>query len=143
MNWGKWIVVSFILFAGLIGVMVAISMRQDVNLVSKQYYQDDLNYQQQLDRKNNTEALEEKPEIQLTSEQLEVRFPASISVDGGTVKVFRPSSDKLDQYFGLKASSEPVQIFPVKALSKGAYRIKMTWIADGKEFYLEKFVVVS
>jgi hypothetical protein len=142
MNWGKSIVVAFVLFAGFIAVIVTICMRQDVNLVSSQYYKDDLDYQQQLDRKNNTEALAEKPEIVLTSNQLQVLFPEKVSVDGGNIKVFRPSDDKLDQYFGLRASDDAIQVFPVKELSRGAYRVKMTWVVQGTEYYMEKFVVI-
>jgi hypothetical protein len=142
MNWGKSIVLAFVLFAGFIAVIVTICMRQDVNLVSSQYYKDDLAYQQQLDRKNNTEALEEKPVIVLTADQLQVSFPEKTSIDGGSVKVFRPSNDKLDQYFGLKASDESIQVFPVKELTSGAYRVKMTWVVQGTEYYIEEFVVI-
>ena len=142
MNWGKSIVLAFVLFAGFIAAIVTICMRQDVNLVSSQYYKDDLEYQQQLDRKNNTETLEEKPQIFLTTDQLKVSFPKEATVDGGNIKVFRPSDNKLDQYFGLKASDEPVQVFPLNTLTSGAYRVKMTWVVRGTEYYLEEFVVI-
>lgn len=142
MNWGKSIVVAFVLFAGFIAIIVTICMQQDVNLVSSQYYKDDLNYQQQLVRKNNTEALEVKPQIVLTTEQLQVSFPTKTFIDGGSVKVFRPSDDKLDQYFDLKVSTDSVQVFSLKALTSGAYRVKMTWIVEGTEYYIEKFVVI-
>lgn len=142
MNWGKWIVVSFLLFAGLMGVIVTISMRQDVNLVSTQYYQDDLDFQQQLDRKNNTASLVKQPEITLTEQQLSVSFPENTSIESGVIKLFRPSTDKLDQNFVLKSSSASTQVFALNLLDKGAYRIKMTWKMDDKEYYLEKFVVI-
>jgi len=142
MNWGKWIVVSFLLFAGFMAVIVTISMRQDVNLVSSQYYQDDLDFQQQLDRKNNTAALTQQPEITLTEQQLQVSFPENASIESGVIKLFRPSSDKLDQNFVLQASSESDHVFAVKPLGRGAYRIKMTWKMEDKEYYLEKFVVI-
>ena len=142
MNWGKWIVVSFMLFAVFIAVIVTICMKQDVNLVSNQYYKDDLEFQQQLDRKNNTAALELQPEITLSEEQLQVFFPGKVVVESGKIKIFRPADYKLDQNFELRQSSEPTQVFVLNPLDKGAYRIKMTWIAEGKEYYLEKFVII-
>lgn len=142
MNWGKSIIAAFVLFAGFIAVIVTICMRQDVNLVSSQYYKDDLDYQQQLDRKNNTEALTEKPQIVLDANQLQVSFPNNMVIDGGSIKVFRPSDDKLDQLFGLNASDDSVQVFPLKALARGAYRVKMVWVVNGTEYYIEKFVVI-
>ena len=142
MNWGKSIVAAFILFAGFIAVIVTICMRQDVNLVSSQYYKDDLSYQQQLVRKNNTEGLTDKPQILLTTNKLTIAFPTNTVIDGGTIKVFRPSDDKLDQYFGLDSSNESVRVFELKSLTSGAYRVKMTWVVKGTEYYLEKFVVI-
>jgi hypothetical protein len=142
MNWGKWIVVSFVLFAAFIAVIVTISMRQDVNLVSTQYYHDDLVYQQQLQRKNNTEALAEKPVIAISDSRLSVIFPDNHQVQQGTITLFRPSSDKLDQNFTLSPSSDSVRIFALQPLEPGAYRVKMTWTAEGKEFYIEKFIVI-
>jgi hypothetical protein len=40
MNWGKWIIVSFVLFAGFIGTLVTVCVRQDISLVSKDYYKE-------------------------------------------------------------------------------------------------------
>jgi len=143
MNWGKWIVVSFVLFTAFIGVIVAISMRQDVNLVSKRYYQDELMYQQMLDRKNNTEQLLEKPDITIVDQAyLRIQFPEAKLIEQGEVQLFRPSSEKLDQRFKLSSSTDSVQVIPVPNLKPGAYRIKMLWTMEGEDYYLEKFVVI-
>lgn len=143
MNWGKWIVVSFVLFAGFIGVIVTISMRQDVSLVSKNYYRDDIMYQQQLDRKNNTEQLPAKPEITIVNRAyLQIYFPEAKLIEQGEVQLFRPSSDKLDQRFKLNASADSVQLFRLPDLKSGAYRVKMVWTMEGMEYYFEKFVVI-
>jgi len=142
MNWGKWIVVAFLLFAGFMAVIVTISMKQDVNLVSSQYYQDDLDFQKQLNRKNNTASLARQPEIALTDQQLQIIFPEKTSIESGVIKLFRPSSGKLDQNFVLQPSAETTHVFALKPLDKGAYRIKMTWKMEDKEYYIEKFIVI-
>jgi len=143
MNWGKGIVVAFILFAGFLAVMVTIMMREDIGLVSKQYYQDDLQFQQQYERKQNTENLELKPSVSVEeSKYLKVYFPSVSFVEGGEVTLFRPSSDKLDQQFALKASADSIQVFTLKPLMPGAYRVKMEWKTEGKEFYLEKVIYI-
>lgn len=143
MNWGKWVVASFVIFAGFIGIIVVISMRQDVNLVSRNYYQDELAYQQKLDRKNNTEQLLAKPEISiLDNKYLKISFPEAKFIEQGVVQVFRPSSDKLDQQFKLQASADSVQLFQLSPLKRGAYRVKLEWTMEGTDYYLEKFVVI-
>ena len=72
MNWGTKIVFSFIAFAGLIITMVVISMRQDVSLVAKDYYVQEIAYQDQIDKIQNQKALESEPTIKLSQEFVEV-----------------------------------------------------------------------
>ena len=143
MNWGKSIAVAFILFALFIGVLVALTAREDIGLVSKNYYADEIAYQHQLDRKNNTERLERKPEISVEgNDVLKIYFPTVSLIERGEVNVFRPSEDKLDQYFTLRTSSDSVQFFALNPLKNGSYRIKLTWAMEGKEYYLEKLVII-
>lgn len=143
MNWGKRIVVAFILFAAFLAVMITIMMKQDIGLVSKNYYAEDLAFQEQFERKQNTEQLEFKPEITIEQKQyLKVYFPSVSYVEKGEIKLFRPSSDKLDQQIQLNASADSVQIFPLQLLEPGAYRVKMKWTMEGKEYYLEKVIFI-
>ncbi len=143
MNWGKWIVVAFVLFAAFIGTMITIMMKQDIGLVTKNYYAEDLAFQDQLERKQNTEQLELKPEVVIEQNQLlKVYFPAVSYVEEGEVKLIRPSSEKLDQRFTLLPSADSVQVFNLNPLTPGPYRVKLFWKAEGKEFYLEKLIVI-
>jgi hypothetical protein len=143
MNWGKWIVVSFVLFAAFIGIIVAISMRQEVNLVSATYYQDELNYQEKLNRKNNTEKLSQKPEVTLVdTTYLKVYFPEAKMIEQGELQLFRPSSGRFDQRFKLSSIADSVQMFRISNLKPGAYRIKLSWTMEGIDYYLEKVVVI-
>ena len=143
MNWGKWIVVAFILFVAFIGTMLTIMMRQDIGLVTKNYYAEDLAFQNQLERKQNTEQLELKPVVTIEQGQvMKVYFPAVSFVESGEVKLIRPSSEKLDQQVKLQASADSVQVFNLNPLTPGPYRVKLQWKAEGKEFYLEKLIVI-
>jgi hypothetical protein len=143
MNWGNWIFISFVFFAIFIGVIVAISVRQDVNLVSKSYYQDELIYQQKLDRKNNTEQLQAKPEITIVDNvYVKIYFPEAKLIEQGEVQLFRPSSGKLDQLFKLNLSADSVQLFRMNNPAPGVYRVRMLWTMEGIDYYLEKVVVI-
>jgi hypothetical protein len=142
MDWGKSIVVSFVLFAAFIGAIVTICVKQDVNLVSADYYKDEIAFQQQIERKRNTEALAEKPQVAIINNQLLIHFPQNVSVESGYVKLFRPSSSDLDQNFMLSSSGDSLRIFELSRTEAGAYRIKMNWTMQGKEYYLEKTITI-
>ena len=78
MNWGYKIVVAFVIFAAFIGTLVGICVNQDISLVAKDYYRQEIAYQEQIDRMANHEALPEKPKVTYKGvrEQLYLPFPS-------------------------------------------------------------------
>jgi hypothetical protein len=140
MNWGKWIAVSFILFALFIGVLVTICVRQDISLVAKDYYEQELDYQQQIDRSVNTDQLEFKPEITIVNNSMQVYYRDFGSIQTGELKLFRPSNAKSDRVFELKPTSDTLQVFDLSSQEKGMYKARLKWSMDNKEYYLEKMV---
>ena len=142
MNWGKWIVVAFIVFAVFIGVLVTVCVRQDVNLVSKNYYVEELAYQQQIERINNTLQLEERPRFRVVDHKIEIQFSQFEILEKGELKLFRPSDVRLDRHFVLHASTEIIQQFDAKTFATGMYRLKMQWSMKGKEYYIEEAITL-
>lgn len=140
MNWGKWIIVAFVLFAAFIATLVTVCMRQDVSLVSKDYYKEELAYQAQIGRVTNASQLAVKPLIQKAGHFIAVDFGLLNEIDHGSLKLFRPSDAAMDQVFELKPSADGYQLFPVTDLEKGMYRARMQWTMHGKEYYVEQIV---
>ena len=140
MNWGKWIVVSFVLFAIFIGVLVTVCVRQDISLVANDYYKQELDYQKQIDRDKNAQELFVKPEISIERNELKISFKDFNKIQAGEVKLFRPSNAASDMLFRLERSEEPIQSFDLQAKEKGMYKAQMKWSMDGKEFYIEQTV---
>jgi hypothetical protein len=142
MNIGKWIVVAFVLFAAFIATLVTICIRQDISLVSKEYYKEELDYQHQMERLANTAALEKKPDIKVVDHKLQVTFSYVDKVEIGELKLFCPSNAKMDKTYTIEASDQPVRFFELPVLQKGMYRAKLFWRMDGKEFYQEEIIYI-
>ncbi|MEO5603140.1 MAG: FixH family protein [Cyclobacteriaceae bacterium] len=143
MNWGKSIIVAFILFAAFIATLVTVCVREDISLVTKDYYKEELDYQRQIDRISNTANLREKPVIAIDGQNmLKVTFSDFRNVDNGGLKLFRPSDPAMDKHFELKKSSTSAQYFSIEGFQKGMYRAKMQWTMDGKEFYHEQIIQI-
>jgi hypothetical protein len=140
MTWGKWIIVSFVLFAGFIATLVTVCMRQDVNLVSKDYYKEELAYQEQIARMNNTNQLDAKPIIRQSGDFVEVEFAHFHKIENGSLKLFRPSDPRLDKAFVLPSTGSNKQSFSTTGLGRGMYRARMQWLMDGKEYYIETII---
>jgi hypothetical protein len=142
MSWGKAIILSFVLFAAFVAGMVTVCVRQNISLVTRDYYREELAYQEQLDRKQNALGLETKPEILIRENHLEVHYPDLASVSSGRVTLFRPSDAALDREFELVPSSGPVQRFALEHPAKGLYKARMQWVMNGREYYIEKVIVL-
>lgn len=139
MNAGKWIIVAYVLFAGFIGVLVTVCMRQDISLVSADYYKNELAYQQQIDRMERTAALPVKPRISVYSNQVRITFDSTNTIQHGTVNLFCPANKKMDRTFNLEAG-EAEFAQRVSDLLPGMYRLKLNWTMNGKDYYLEEII---
>ncbi|OYZ47929.1 MAG: hypothetical protein B7Y19_07425, partial [Sphingobacteriales bacterium 24-40-4] len=58
MNWGNKLVVVFVAFALFMGYMVYRALSTKYDLVSKDYYKDELRYQERIDGVKNAVALD-------------------------------------------------------------------------------------
>ena len=143
MNWGKSIVLSFILFAAFIGTLVTVCLRQDISLVSKDYYKEELQYENQLTRLKNVSQLESKPVIKvLENKTVQITFDRFDDMEKGELRLFRPSDSSKDKKYSLPPTSSVTQEFPTTGLTGGMYRAKLQWTMDGKEFFLEEVIFI-
>jgi len=138
MNFGKWIVLSFVLFALFIGTLVWLCVREDISLVSKDYYKEELDYQKQIERQQNTLQLQQKPTVKLVNQSLQVEVA---KIEKGNLKLFCPSNSKMDRQFEFSSSNQ--QTVNVSSLQKGKYIVKLFWQSEGKEFYYEQEIFIA
>lgn len=142
MNFGKGIVIAFVFFALFIGTLVFICIKQDINLVSVNYYQEELAHGQKMKQIANSKDLVNEPMISVVDNHIEVDFQQFGELEEGELKLIRPSDVKLDQKFTLHTSAERQQKFVMKNWERGLYRASMRWTMNGKEYYFEKLIVI-
>lgn len=140
MNWGKSIIVAFILFAAFIGTLVTICVRQDIHLVTKDYYREELAYQRQIDRMSHTAMLTDKPSIKVEGDLLNVAYTDLSRIQYGELRLFRPSDSRMDKLFELRKSTEASQYFSTAGMHKGMYRARLQWTLNGEEFFMEQVI---
>jgi len=138
----KWVVIAFIFFALFIGTLVVISMRQDIGLVSKNYYQDEIKHGEKMIRQTNASLLTEQPRLTFENNFVKVVYPLLSTIEAGELRVQRPSDERLDQQFEIIAGENNSQSFELKVWEKGLYRVSLTWKMEGKEYYVEKLMVL-
>ncbi|GGK56036.1 FixH family protein [Rufibacter glacialis] len=131
------IIMVFVFFASYIGFMVYSAMQSDVNLVSQEYYAEELAYAQRMQQMTQARALEQPIHVMPVpaAEQLVIRFPVELANATGTVHLFRPSDGKLDVIVPLQLNAEGLQLLSTATLKKGRWRVQLMVQKDGKEYY--------
>ncbi|KYG76548.1 FixH family protein [Roseivirga echinicomitans] len=146
MNWGTKIVISFVCFVGLLVTLVYVSVSTDFYLVSDNYYEQELAYEDQIQRMKNVNSLAEKPDFKLLRNEgkAELRFPVSVmqAMEEGSISFFRSADARLDKEFDLVFDESGVQVFDTKKLASGAWKVKIEWKSKGTEYYQELNIVI-
>ena len=144
-SWGTGILITIIIFMSITVLTGIYLMNQDVQLVTDNYYEKDLKYQNQIDKLNRTAALEENVEIKFDDFAVEIVFPESFSTEkiSGEIYFYRPSDISKDFIIPLILNSERKQTIPVTRIDKGFWRIKLSWILEGDEYYNENVIIIN
>lgn len=140
MNFGKWIVVAFVLFAAFIGTLVTVCVKQDISLVSKNYYKEELIYQDQIIRINNTKSLAKKPTIAKVGNALQVTFGTTTEIQKGELKLFCPSNPEMDKEFAIVPGDGSSLLFDINSSKPAMYKAKLLWTMAGKEYFIEEVI---
>ena len=138
MNFGKSIVVAFILFALFIGTLVTVCIREEVSLVTPDYYKEELAHGEKMTALANARSLESKPEIFMSAEGVRVKYENFSKVESGSLKILRPGDQQLDHLFEVQPTGEKEMAFEVDDYAPGLYRIQMKWKMAGKEYMIEQ-----
>lgn len=143
-NWGTGIVIGITIFITLSITMTVIFMTQDVSLVSDNYYQKSLIYQEEIDKQSRSKLLDEQVEINFNGEVITILFPSAYLSKNisGEIYFYRPSNSKSDFILPLQLV-EGSQVVPVERLEKGFWRLKINWIMDGYGYYNEREITIE
>lgn len=143
-NWGTGILIFLILFLMACAAFIIFAMRQDVNLVHKDYYEKGVDYTDKMNVDVRSIPFEDKIQIDDENEYLLIRFDESMvtEIDSGNVLLYRPSSSKQDVSFPFVFSGNTLKI-PRKNLISGRYILKLSWYSEGLKYEIDRSVNIK
>ncbi|MEQ9468047.1 MAG: FixH family protein [Ekhidna sp.] len=140
MNWGKGIVLAFICFAAFIGYMVVRSFQEDFDLVAEDYYAQEINYQQKLDKLSNTAEDGLSVSVKQNMEDVILEFPDQAS---GKIDFYHPSRKLFDRSFNIELSKENIQRIAKSDLVPGSYRVNISWRSNEEDYYQQSSIYIQ
>jgi nitrogen fixation protein FixH len=135
MNWGKSIVLCFILFATFVGTMAYKMATAKMDLVQKNYYQSELDFQKHINQVTNAKVYKTMKIMtyQPENQALRIGFPTPVSK--GEVTFFRPSDKTLD--FTVPIYRTSLFQYSTENLSKGRWKVQANWTDGALQYFLE------
>ena len=146
-NWGWGIAIFFITFSVVLIGFIILSTLNRFDLVSKDYYNEEIGYQKQIDRIARSQTLGQSLtwHYDKMNQIITINFPATTDPRKITGKIvfFRPSDAKQDRLISVQPDSHGWQKIDVHMLSSGFWRMKIFWQSESSEFYHEEQVIID
>lgn len=145
MNWGNKLLLTFLVFAAGMGFLVYRSVTTNFELVEKDYYKQELRYQQQIDGTRAANQLTTAITLEQNANGIHLQLPAEMKEKNlsGEVWFYCAYNEKQDKKFSLQTNSEGLQSFPLQELEPGNYTVKVNWKEGTNSYYAEKTMMIE
>ncbi len=131
----------------MIGFFVYRSINESLDLVSADYYDNEIKYQQQINQIQNTLALKVKPITiyNKTDNFIEIKFPDTMKTDliAGEINFFKPDNASLDFNVKIELDSNNIQTIDTKKLTIGVWKLKTKWTSNSISYYQEESIFIN
>lgn len=142
LTWPAGIIIAltaFIIF--ILSFVFKVTFLDEYNhhLVSEQYYKDELNYQQEIDKENRGLALIQNIELKKSNEGLTIIFPSEFDYNKieGTIYFQRVSNSKIDFQLPIKLTSNEY-VIPKSQLVAGRWNVKIDWQVNNTSYLFKQ-----
>ncbi|MBK8660696.1 MAG: FixH family protein [Ignavibacteriales bacterium] len=138
-NWGHGIAIFLVIFILLNVAVVLYTFSQDVELVTDNYYEKELKYEDQLIRERRGMDLPDSLQFDLDGLNLVINYPPSLLKKSiaGNIHLYRPDQKKFDYNIKIEYNSDGQQVINMTGKAPGKWKISIT-LNDGSLDYLFK-----
>jgi len=140
MNWGQKLILVFAVFAIGMGYLVFRCTQVNTELVTKEYYKDELRYQDVIDGTKTANALGDRVHLMQQDEMITVQLPGEMKneIITGNIWFYCAADAKKDRRITIDANSEAIQRIDKKIFLPGSYTVKFDWTSNSKHYYAEQ-----
>ena len=145
MNWGYRILILYLAFVAGILFLVYKSGQQHTDLIADNYYEKELQYQQVIDARNNTEPYRNQIELANRDNKVMIRLPLAIgtSILNGTIEFLCMNDKSGDVKLPLKTGADGIQYIAINKFKRGNYQVQVSWSDKNIPYYYESSLQVN
>lgn len=144
--WPYGIVCFFALALTFIISFIVWCCHQREDLVANNYYDDEIRYQQEIDRFKRTEPIASQIEVAYDAREhnIVIKVPSlSSQPPVGQIHLYRPADERLDQQLSLTPDDKGIQHLNAKTLAPGLWKVRLEWSVNGQDYLFDRSVVIA
>ncbi|MBN8857600.1 MAG: FixH family protein [Sphingobacteriales bacterium] len=140
MNWGHKLLIVILCFVGMMAYLVYKSVLTDFQLVDKDYYKNELKYQEVIDGANRASRLKTAVRIERNGNKIVVQLPDEMKGEkvSGSLWFYCAYDSKKDRKLSFSPDSNGVQSFDAASFAPGNYTVKLEWFSNNAGYYKEE-----
>ncbi|MFO7447866.1 MAG: FixH family protein [Ignavibacteriaceae bacterium] len=144
-SWGIGIIIACIVFMSFTIIIGITLMNQKVDLVTDNYYEKELKYQDQIDKLNRTELVKDGFDIIFTNSTVMINYKDTSRVNTikGDIFFYRPSDSAKDFKLPISLDKEGRQSINTDKMEKGFWKVQLSWAINTQEYYFEKPLLIN
>jgi nitrogen fixation protein FixH len=143
LNWGVGILIVILLFFGTIVIRLIIAYNQKIELVENDYYLNQIQHQQMIDKKQNAVQLGLEIKAIIEDNGVLILYPDTFKYFEikGTIKIYRPSDNRQDHDITILPDSNSSQLIKASLLTKGKYILRFDYLFNEMPVYQETEII--
>lgn len=144
-SWGHGVVIA--LFAFIVFILSMLFLfpngQKNSEMVTDNYYEEELKYQDVIDAKKRADQLQEKPVYGQDKNGITITFPKDYDNSNTTVKFVlnRTDDQNLDIKKSVQLDANKSFLIPSKVLRLGNYTLRLNWTKDKTDYRMDYDVI--
>lgn len=142
-NWGHAMVLALLAFmVFILSFMVRLNISE---LVTDDYYSQEVKYQALIEGQKNYNALAEKPSLELGEKLIKIHFPTTFNNQNimGSLVFFRPSDSEKDLKIPIQLDQNNTQKVSTTNFATGKYYVILDWQTNARRYYSKQTIKIK
>ncbi len=142
MNWGYKILFVYLAFVAGIAYLVIRSMNEKIDLVTPDYYAQELKHQDIINEKFRAKQLSEPVKASIQNQQLNIELPKEFEGKevSGNVLLYCTADVNKDHTEAFKVNGRSI-VIALPANNKGLHEVHLHWSSNGVSYYWEEKIL--
>ena len=144
-NWGHKLIGAFLAFGAMTSYMVYRTTTANIDLVSNEYYKDEVAYQQVIDGTNLANRLSAPVQVRQEGSDIVIQFPGEMKHTPvkGEALFYCAVDARRDKTIPLQLSDNAEQHVASGQFVPGRYMVKFSWTSGNREYHSQQPVQIQ